>query len=519
MRTTSVTALLTLLALLVIGCEPNLVAPTQVLVTIRSDIGSALARVETAVYDAREQQVSDTQTYAVPAEVSLPFSFAIVPALNRPQSTVLVVVTGRDAQGTLLAQAKAFVTFQDNKRIAIEVSLLAACLQRECGALQTCTVSSNVGTCGIVEEPPATPVDEEMPMTSAHGDASVGMVVGAPGGGAPGVGAGDAGGDAMVASDPDGGGTRDGGPSDAGIPPREASTPVSDASSAPEAGLKDATIQDATMLEAGPGSDAATSPFPRLDQPANITMTGPYNVSSYTDGIDSASYTNPIVYYPANAAPPFAAVALMHGYIQTRSTLMAWGPFLASHGIVTMLVDTSSQGDQVPDRADDLDAQLATLRAENSRAGSPLRNKVDGARLGLFGFSMGAGAALVAASRDRTQVQAVVAFEPWSGSASATTFPQITADTLIFGGSADSTAPPAQQAEPTYQSITAAKVYVEVAGIGHAAPAVSETSPARMIVAWFKIALEGDTRYETYISGAKRDEISSQITKSLTANR
>jgi hypothetical protein len=99
------------------------------------------------------------------------------------------------------------------------------------------------------------------------------------------------------------------------------------------------------------------------------------------------------------------------------------------------------------------------------------------------------------------------------------TFPQISAATLVFGGTADNLAPPAMYTYPFYQSIVAPKAYFEIVDLGHLTPPVSDTGPTRMIVAWLKIYLEGDTRYETYISGSKRQEIMSQFSRVEAANR
>jgi triacylglycerol lipase len=317
--------------------------------------------------------------------------------------------------------------------------------------------------------------------------------------------------DAMADGELDGGRQVDSGPADSGQA-RDSASPNIDGGS--DGGQMDATARDASSTPEASVQDAApASPFPRLSETPVIAMTGPYAVLSYSEALADPAFTNPIIYYPSNASAPLAAVVLMQGLTQSRSipAFAAWGPFLASHGIVNLHVDTTSGGDGVPERADDIEAQVRMVVGEHTRAGSPLQGKLDPSRIGALGWSMGGGAALLAANRRPTLLRAVSAFEPWVPNSGVSNFPLVTAPTLVFAGASDGTAAAADHARPYYESLTAPKAYFELAGLGHTMPAADASKASRMILAWFKVYLESDDRYETYISGSRFQDVFSQI--------
>jgi hypothetical protein len=55
-------------------------------------------------------------------------------------------------------------------------------------------------------------------------------------------------------------------------------------------------------------------------------MTGPFEVSSYSKDLpDSPAYAGATVYYPTNADPLFAGVAVAPGFTETQSAINGWG--------------------------------------------------------------------------------------------------------------------------------------------------------------------------------------------------
>ena len=108
-------------------------------------------------------------------------------------------------------------------------------------------------------------------------------------------------------------------------------------------------------------------------------------------------------FIPAGERAP--ALVVMHGWGGNAGMMLPLAAPLHEHGYALLLVDARCHGQSdddsfasLPRFAEDIDAALAWL------AGQP---EVDAARLGVIGHSVGAGAALLAASR-RSDLRAVV---------------------------------------------------------------------------------------------------------------
>lgn len=278
----------------------------------------------------------------------------------------------------------------------------------------------------------------------------------------------------------------------------------------------------ATGGTTGGGTPGGGGNFPRADEAVNVTMMGPYKTATYEMGLDDPAYQNGKIYYPTDAKPPFAAVSFALGFIENRSQLEWWGPVLASHGFVSFHNDPTTSLDVPAQRAEDLTAQIKKLMAENARSGGPLQGKIDLQRLGVMGHSMGGGGTLIAGNSLRDIVRALVPLQPWSnplidGAGSITAFPNITAPTLIIGAENDAVASVADHAVPFYGTIKVKKAYAEVKGADHMIGTTSgsmavRTLQARLALAWLKIYLEDDKRYDEFIYGAKASEVMSQLT-------
>jgi len=167
------------------------------------------------------------------------------------------------------------------------------------------------------------------------------------------------------------------------------------------------------------------------------------------DGIrNGPDYGDATIYYPTNTTVPFACVAIVPGFLSSQSTVADWGPFLASNGIVSIIIDTNSGFDQPIDRADALLDALETLRQENTRAASPLLNLIDTSRFGVMGWSMGGGGAQLAAVMDPS-LKTVIALCPWLASPSSSDLNH-SVPVLILSGELDAVAPTFQHADVHY---------------------------------------------------------------------
>ena len=96
----------------------------------------------------------------------------------------------------------------------------------------------------------------------------------------------------------------------------------------------------------------------------SLTNPGPFEVATMTedDGLrDGPDYFGATVYYPTNGTPPYASIAIVPGFTAEQDSVEEWGPFYASHGIVTIIIGTNSLFDFPEARAEGLLDALKTL--------------------------------------------------------------------------------------------------------------------------------------------------------------
>jgi hypothetical protein len=199
------------------------------------------------------------------------------------------------------------------------------------------------------------------------------------------------------------------------------------------------------------------------------------------------------VYYPTDADPPFAAVAICPGFLNVGPEMAPWGPFYASHGIVLLAVSTGAS--DIPDiRAGLLLAGIEELKAENMKTGGPLSGKLSG-RYGTSGYSMGGGGTTIAASMTAT-LKTSIGLAAWGGTGAGDTVPE-----LLFCGDADTVAP-CNMSDPVYAAIadSTPKMQIVVPGATHfnwfdPADAGGGMS-GKYALAFQKVFLEGDTRWK-----------------------
>ncbi|MEU1529916.1 alpha/beta hydrolase family protein [Streptomyces fagopyri] len=217
----------------------------------------------------------------------------------------------------------------------------------------------------------------------------------------------------------------------------------------------------AAALAVSPAAAAATT-SPSAVAAVDPSSSGSYAVA-HTDLTVSASGRTftARVWYPgttAGADAPVAAgshpgLAFGHGFFQDISKYESLLAHYASWGFIT--VTPKSQGGLFPSHsgfADDLNASLTWLTAQNTTSGSRFAGTVDTAHLGLSGHSMGGGAALLAAGRN-TAVKAVSTLaaaetNPSAVAASGT----LTMPAQYVAGSADSIAGVADNQQKMYDA-------------------------------------------------------------------
>lgn len=230
---------------------------------------------------------------------------------------------------------------------------------------------------------------------------------------------------------------------------------------------------------------------------------GPFAVSTTTIKAPRG-FRAGTVFFPASVTTPMAAVAVVPGFTARQSSINWLGPRLASWGFVVVTIDTNSTSDQPAARATQLMAALKQVVDESKVAGSPFFGKVDGARLGVMGHSMGGGGSLIAA-RNNPTLKAAIPMAPWN---LGRNFSGVSVPTLVMACQNDAVAPVAQHASPFFESIPATvdKAFLEVRGGSHLCPTTASVANQPLLgkysVAWMKRFMDNDTRFSAFLCDA-----------------
>jgi dienelactone hydrolase len=270
-------------------------------------------------------------------------------------------------------------------------------------------------------------------------------------------------------------------------------------------GLSDAPVQLLATQTCCPDGNCVC----RGDDPTErlVNGSGPYRTASYSRGFrhNRGDFGGATIYYPTNAEGPLSGVVMCPGYTARQSSIRAWGPLFASHGIVLMTIDTNTTGDQVPARARQLMNALASLKAENTRAGSPLQGKLSADRFGVMGWSMGGGGTWIAAAQnpDLKTAVSLAGHNITAGGAriaNGTRVPSLllagALDPSILGGS--------NQSQNVYQVIpnSTPKILYELRNVGHFVwgnPGTNNNALGRYVISFQKAFLDGDQRYLKFL--------------------
>lgn len=228
--------------------------------------------------------------------------------------------------------------------------------------------------------------------------------------------------------------------------------------------------------------------------------TGPFEIDRETVPRSTVEgFGGGTIYYPTDTSEgTFSAVTIAPGYTAGQETLAWLGPRLASQGFVVFTIDTITTSDRPDARAEQLAASLDYLTGS-----SEVQDRIDPARLGVMGHSMGGGGALQAALDD-PGLKAAIPMTPWN---TVKDFSGVRTPTMIIGAQHDTVAPVAQHSEPFYESLPddPGKAYLELAGASHFAPNRDDTTIAKSSIAWLKRFLDDDTRYDRFLCPPPQD--------------
>ena len=233
---------------------------------------------------------------------------------------------------------------------------------------------------------------------------------------------------------------------------------------------------------------------------APTSSEGPFAFDSYD--VSSAG----CVFYPTDAEPPFAAVAISDGFLGSGGCSFSqtgdWGPLYASWGIVAMIIHTLGSDDPLT-RSAKLSAGIEAFKAENQDSSSELFGKLAG-RYGTSGFSMGGGGTTYSAENDPTLITNV-SIMAWTPSTSGITVPSL----YIFGSS-DVVA--GTMGYASYQSIedSVPKMAVTVSSGHSGQPGAGGGASGEAGLAFQKVFLENDERWRPILLMVSADETTIQ---------
>ena len=240
----------------------------------------------------------------------------------------------------------------------------------------------------------------------------------------------------------------------------------------------------------------------------SLANPGIYDVATLTeaDGLrNGPNYFGATVYYPTNATPPYASIAIVPGFSASPDSVEQWGPFYASHGIVAIIIGTNSIFDFPEARAEALLDALETLREENTRNDSPLLGAIDEDKFAVSGHSMGGGGAQRAAVLDNS-IKGVVALCPW--------LPNPDLDhgspVVIFSGQNDAVAPPGVHANIHYDNTpnSTNKLLFEIENGDHSVantPDGGNSSVGKIALSWFNLYVAQNDCYCSLLTDYLQD--------------
>jgi triacylglycerol lipase len=223
---------------------------------------------------------------------------------------------------------------------------------------------------------------------------------------------------------------------------------------------------------------------------------GPFAVS--TDSVSSlvTGFGGGTIYYPTTSGQ-YAAVAVCPGFTGTSSSISWFARRLATHGFVTIAMNTNTIYDYPSSRATQLAAALRYLLNSSS---STIRARIRTADRAVAGHSMGGGGTLIASANDST-LRAGIPLTPWN---TYTSFSSVRVPQMIFGADGDTIAPYASHARPFYNSLSyPEKAYALLNGATHFTPNSTDQRIGRYGVAFAKRFVDGDTRYTPFLCGAE----------------
>jgi len=267
-----------------------------------------------------------------------------------------------------------------------------------------------------------------------------------------------------------------------------------------------ALLITAGLLSASMGAySVETGPNPTL---TSIKADGPFAVSSQTLSASGRTYGSATVYSP-NTAGKYALIAVCPGFLMPQGSIQQLAKRMATHGFVVVSIGTKSLTDQPNSRATQL---LDALKAAAALTTGAVKGKIDPARMGVAGWSMGGGGAMTAAG-NTPGLKMALGWAPFNPDTSA--FSKITVPVSITNGTNDRITPHEQYALAYYDMIpaTTKKMVGTILDGSHFIYSYTVSEPASYTsIAWTKRFADGDTRYNAFLPAQLSDWVTFKST-------
>jgi hypothetical protein len=232
------------------------------------------------------------------------------------------------------------------------------------------------------------------------------------------------------------------------------------------------------------------------EQPNNRDGKGPYNSGQYKLGIHNAT-----VYYPKNAGA-VGALVFCPPFTATQVMFRGWGPWFASHGIISVLMDTTTIMDYPDSRATQQWSVVSRLKSNPTNKDG---TQLDTSRVGVMGWSMGGGATWINAGTHSGQVKMAISLAGHNMTAMnrASKGYGISCPLLELNGATDVTILGGLgQSEGVFRNATGPTVLAVKAMGGHmnwGSPAQGGAGIGGLVLAFTKTYLNDDPSWASYI--------------------
>jgi dienelactone hydrolase len=265
----------------------------------------------------------------------------------------------------------------------------------------------------------------------------------------------------------------------------------------------------ALFIAMGAAAPAQAAGYERGPEPTKASLEadkGTFEIASYKISRADAKaygYGGATVYYPKSGTQTFGIVSLTPGFLGFQAVYAPLAERVASHGFVVVNLDPTNILDFPDVRARQMVGAIkqAIELAQSGKA--PYASVLDSSRRAVMGHSMGGGGTLVAAEKDPT-LKAAVPIAPWY---TGTNFSDLQVPTLIIACEKDFIAGNKTHSDAFYASMPATlkRGEVELKGADHLCPLslakkVDQTNVAKSAIAWLKLFVDEDQRYQSLVT-------------------